>query len=810
MVEKLRNDSVRGASLLVIASLIFCPFQPAHAQSAEADQGDRSGATESAEIIVTAQRREQRIQDVGISVSAFSGEALKRFGVQSSIDIARLTPGVSISANGGGQNSQFSIRGVTQNDFSDAIEAPVAVYVDETYIPNLNGQIFGTFDLNRVEVIKGPQGTLFGRNATGGLVHFQPNKPSDDPNGYLDVTYGRYNHVRVEGAIGLPISDNVQVRFSGLYNRFDPIMKNIYPYGVSNLIAGTTPPGPSCCQDIWNDDTVALRGQLQMEPTERLTIRLTGSFARQIMGENPYNSVATIGVYDDQGRLSNVRFAGPDEIRMNIGPNGENVAAGGVPTTATRPTPGGDFYGYRAPSAKSLQVSKDWALDNLVRLKATDAALHVNYDLGNAEFASISNYRTFRKNFGTDIDAGPTNLVDYITASKQESFSQELRVSSTGKTNVRWVSGAYYLWIDANVRSGLTAPSNSVFAGVFGPGFATSGIDLINNIRLKTSSISGFGQVEYDFAPKLTAILGGRIIHEHQNYNFSSFAHQNFNDYQIDDGPSLFELQAPYSNTRSHTLWAGKAQIEYRPSRDMLLYAGVNRGVKGGAYNALLPDGSPSLPPSRIPYGPETLVSYEGGIKSTLLGGLATIDASAYYYDYKDYQAFTFTNISAVVINNDARIYGVEASLNLRPARGLNIGLGVSLLDAKVLGLVTQTGPRDVRPTFTPSQTYAGQISYKLPSEIAGGSVEVTADASWRSKSYTNLRNFDADVIRSYFLANAHIYYTISRIKMGVGVDNIFDKRYRTTTYNLATLCGCNEEAYGAPRWWNVSLRYTY
>ncbi|MBV2149828.1 TonB-dependent receptor plug domain-containing protein [Sphingobium sp. AS12] len=795
------------AAQAAIAIMAAGTTQVALAQTAS-DQVGGDG-----EIVVTAQRREQSIQDVGIAITAFSGEQLREMGASSSIDIARLTPGLSISSTSGGQNSQFSIRGVVQNDFGDFIEGPVAAYVDDTYIPNLNGQLFGTFDVQRVEVLKGPQGTLFGRNATGGLIHFIPNRPSDTANGFLDLSYGRFNHVRAEGAIGLPLSEKVQIRLSGLFNRFDPILKNIYPYGVSSLVAGTTPPGPKCCEDLWNDNTVALRGQIQFEPTERLTIRATGSYARTRFGENPYNATATIGVFDAEGRLVNVQFAGPNETRMNIGPNGENVGTNGLPTAQMRPTPGGDFFGYRAPSAKSLTISKDWALDDLNRLKSYDGALHLNYEFDGAELVSISNYRRFFSVHGTDVDAGPENLINFLGDSRQRSFSQEVRLAGTGKGAFRWVTGFYYLYVKTNAYSGFVAPSNSIFAASFGPPFATDGIDLINEIHLETRSVSGFGQIEYDFAPKLSFILGGRLIREHQEYSFDSFAHANVDDYDFDHGPALFPLQDSFADKRSKTLWAGKAQVEYRPDSDTLLYLGVSRGVKGGAYNAALPDGSPSLSPDRIPYRPETLTAYELGLKATFLDGKATFDAATYYYDYKDYQAFTFANVSGIVSNNDARVYGFEASLNLRPVRGLHIGLGVSLLDAKVYDLELAPGLiTDVKPSFTPGKTFSGQIAYTVPQKVLGGNVSFNLDGSWRSKVYGNIRNFDADVIDAYFLANGHVFFTTGdeRYKIGFGVENILDKRYRNVTFNLATLCGCNEESYGTPRWWNVSMRTSF
>ncbi|HZV09200.1 MAG TPA: TonB-dependent receptor, partial [Novosphingobium sp.] len=407
-----------------------------------------------------------------------------------------------------------------------------------------------------------------------------------------------------------------------------------------------------------------------------------------------------------------------------------------------------------------------WSIPDRNRLFAWDTAVHINYQLDGAEIVAISDYRHFRKDYGTDVDAGPENLIDFISDSVEHSFSQELRIAGAKKGPVRWVAGAYFLDINSLVHNGFKAPSNSVFAAYY-PGYAQSGIDLINDVNLKTESISAFAQGEYDFAPKLTLILGGRIIHEHQDYTFDSMAHANTNDYEFTYGPALFQLQDPYANKRNTLMWAGKAQVEYRPAKGTLLYFGVNRGVKGGAYNAQLPDGSASLSPSRIAYNPETLVAYEAGLKTGFWHNMLTLDLSGYYYDYHNYQAFTFSNVSGIVSNNDARNFGMEASLNLRPARGLNIGLGLSLIDAKVKHVAIATGIyKDVRPTFTPAKTLAAQIGYTLPEQLAGGDINFNIDGSWRSKVYANIRNFDADIINPYFLANMHVYWNRGPLRL--------------------------------------------
>ena len=187
------------------------------------------------EVVVTAQKREQDIQDVGISVSAFTGDQMKVLGVQDSFDIALFIPNVNISGNIAGQNTQFSIRGVTQNDFNDIIEAPVAVYLDEGYIPIAQGQTFAMFDIERVEVLKGPQSTLFGRNATGGVVQYISRKPSfDGMEGYVDATYGQYdtgadpNYSKIEAAIGGPFSNTFAGRIALLYDNRESYLQNLY------------------------------------------------------------------------------------------------------------------------------------------------------------------------------------------------------------------------------------------------------------------------------------------------------------------------------------------------------------------------------------------------------------------------------------------------------------------------------------------------------------------------------------------------------------------------------------------------------
>ena len=290
-----KNSSTgRNLTLALLSSTLCLQVAPAVSQS------------KLEEVVVTAQKREQNLQDVPIAVTAFTGDQMNAFGVQESFDIATFTPGVHISGNLAGQNTQFSIRGVTQNDFNDIIEAPNAVYLDEGYIAIAQGQTFAVFDIERVEILKGPQGTLFGRNATGGLVHYVSNKPDFEKfGGYIDATAGQFdvdndaNRYTVEGAFTGPITETIAARLAFRYNEQDAYLENTYPEGIpsdfsSEYPFGSESPGAGAGEDLGDDETTAVRGTLAFRPDDDLEILFTGAWAETKVATGPYQSKPTI------------------------------------------------------------------------------------------------------------------------------------------------------------------------------------------------------------------------------------------------------------------------------------------------------------------------------------------------------------------------------------------------------------------------------------------------------------------------------------------------------------------------------------
>lgn len=780
------------------------------------------------DIIVTAQKRSENVQNVAISIAAFSGDQLRALGIHESSDIATFTPGVHIGGSLAGQNTQFTIRGVTQNDFNDVVEAPNAVYLDEGYIGIAQGQSFAVFDIDRVEVLKGPQGTLFGRNATGGLVHYISKLPSVTQwEGFVDARFGIMdspkspNVLTLQAGVGGPlIQDKLGVRAAVRWNKQDPYLINFYPTGA---VGGS--PGAGAGADLGNDDTLAGRLTFLARPTETVELILSGNYSRSKVSTGPYQQKPTIAQYDANGELIDVLDVGPNETRASIGvPGGPNVVngdagsdldnngvVGGAGEIYGRPA-GADFFGYIDSDGSGNRFSSDFAFKNQGHVKTWGLNLRGKVELSDSvTLNTVTDYKNYDKLLFIDVDAGPANQLANYGGVDADQFSQEIRLTGTS-SRLNWVTGLYYLHINTHSINGLKAPSNGLVPG--------APLDIASTANLKTTSYSIFGQVDYNFTDQLRLVVGVRAIREKKDYYFIQQLFVSPDPLQVQPPSGLLftigpvypgGVPSPYTDKASKTLYAGKVQLEYRPNSDALLYLGVNRGVKAGSYNAQLNGGLPT-PASAIKYGPETLWSYEGGFKLSLADNKVKLNGSVYYYDYKGYQSFLFTGVAGLVVNADARTYGAELSVQANPYPGLDLSAAVSAFDAKVKDVPLRVaGPirRDVKPTYAPETQISGFARYAW--DMFGGEMSVKADASYSSSYYYNLRNFSADKFSSYVLVNAGINWASNTgFELGVGVDNLTDKKIGVQGFDLATLCGCNEVSYRTPRTLFVQTRYSF
>jgi len=790
------------------------------------------------EIVVTAQKREQGLQDVGIAINAFSGAQLDALGIEQSIDIATFTPGVHISGNLAGQNTQFSIRGVTQNDFNDIIEAPNAAYLDEGYLAIAQAQTFAVFDIDRVEILKGPQGTLFGRNATGGLIHYVSRKPSfEQSEGFIDLSIGRFdtdadaNQFVAEGALSGPLSDNVAGRASFRYSKQDGYLNNIYPAQTPAAgTLGSPSPGAGAGADLGDDDTFAGRVILAIKSGDNTDITLSANYANSDVATGPYQSKSTIAVFNGDpnagGELVNVIDTPANETRSSIiqGTNldggvdiidGDGPGGGSPFTIFPRAVPGGDLFGYLDPDGDDFNTSSDFAFEDQGSTETLGLNAKVEVTLANdVTFTSITDFKDYEKLLFIDVDAAPVNQLANYAGVDASSFTQEFRWNGETEKS-RWVAGLFYLKIDNDSDNGLKAPSGSIVNTLFGAPFDIGVVS-----TLETDSYSIFGQYEYDLRDDLTLTAGLRLIREEKDFQTEIgflFSNDNFTVNQGDFLPNVPLPGAPFSADldSSDTFWTGKLQLDWRPSDDLLVYGGINRGVKAGSFNAPLLGaflGSGGV--DALPYGEETLLSYEVGFKKTLADGISTINASAFYYDYSDYQAFLFVGVGGVVINADAENIGAELEFQTSPADGLDTIFSVSVLDATVedvpLRAFSPLPPRDVDPTYAPSFQATAIARYEWPA--FGGNMHVRGDISYSDEFFYNLRNFDADKFDSYTLVGAGIGWENENadLKLDLQIRNLTDERAGVQGFDLATLCGCNEVSYRAPRAVSLSLRKSF
>jgi len=787
------------------------------------------------EVIVTAQKREQGLQDVGIAITAFTGEQMRALGIEQSFDIASFSPGVHISGNLAGQNTQFSIRGVTQNDFNDIIEAPTAVYLDEGYFAIAQAQTFAVFDIDRVEILKGPQGTLYGRNATGGLVHYISNKPTfDGPEGYLDLTYGRFDtsadadQWRVEGAMGGPLGDTFAARVAFMFNQQDGYLDNLYPLGAVGAA-----PGPGAGVDLGDDDTFAFRGTMLFEPSEVLSVTMSVNAAGTDVATGPYQSKPTIGIYNAAGELTNTIDVTAGETRRTIAADGSDAGSdqddNGIPDdffdNATgafgpdglvdigRPA-GTDFFGYLDPDGEDFKTSGDFAFNDSGHVDTKGLNAKIVYDLNDSlQLTMISDFKDYEKLLFIDVDSAPVNQLANYAAVDATSFTQEIRLNGDTDQS-RWVLGFYYLKIDTVSDNGLKITPG----GVAGPA-----LDVGTDAELKTDSYSVYGQYEFDMNDQITLIGGLRIIQEEKEYEMDAGLYFGSTDARtIHVGtkflpPLPFGLSTSIDTDSSDTLWAGKLQIDYRATDDLLLYAGVNRGVKAGSFNAPLLGSYISLlfatGNDGIPYDEEVLLSYEGGFKATFFDGSTRFNGSVFYYDYTNYQAFLFTGIGGVVINSDADNYGIELELQTSPFEGFDALLGLSWFDATVKDvplLIGSANLRDVNPTYAPEFQVTAMARYEWP--MLNGMMSITGNVSYSDEYFYNLRNFDADKFDDYVMVNMGLGWNSedghwqARFK----VNNVTDERAGIQGFNITTACGCNEISFRAPRWYGFNVRYNY
>jgi iron complex outermembrane receptor protein len=770
--------------------------------AAGAEKADPAGAGLLAEVTVTATKRSESLQKVPISVSAYSGEQIERLGIRDTTQITQQIP--SLHMNAWSPNlTIFSLRGVSQNNFTDNLEAPVAVYQDNAYVASMNAISGQLFDMKRIEVLRGPQGTLFGRNATGGLIHYLSNDASRETfNGYTQAEYGRFNSRSLEGALGGAIAPGLRIRGAARVEKADGFIKSrdTDVNGDGSVIL------PGSGQDLGGRDGWAARVNLQYDISPDATVSLWYKHAED-------NHVATGGYVFENCDFEANFYCHTDAAGLSDG-------VGGVINGLTgRPASPWEHFGERRGdfnrNVDSYQGELTWKLNDQLNVTA------------------ITNYLDLRKTYAEDGDATPNLVVNVDTAMNFHQFSQEVRLAGDHE-RLKWQVGAYFLDMDYAGYHNVTGAPVIDLAIAGNGAFNTPTVQQPYGISSKNWSV--FAQTDVNLTDKLSLTLGGRYSVDRKSIDYASV----LVDPLINPAPVVLFTDddvartVPGANREHYSDWAARVSLNYQITSDTLVFASWNRGIKGGNWSL-----SSSIKPAEFKHRPETLNSFETGFKTSLLDRSLRLNGTLFHYIYDDYQAFSLAGGVPHIYNSDAHSTGAELEAFWSPVPAFDAVLGASWQTSKV-DSVPATGIQ-VGPEFFPgapnSQYCANQGGFflcdfpqktiagaKFPNapkfslnyllrynvDLAKGNLAAQVDGVWYDDQYLEVTNGLSSKQKAYNVTNASLTYTHDRsgASLSVWAKNVFDKAYRAYALNLGILG--TTSIYAPPATYGVTLRIPF
>ncbi len=674
-----KNLLIMGAG---VAALLAC--QPALAQTAAAGSDDSAVA----EIVVTAQKREEKLQDVPAAVSVVSGATLAAKGAVNLEGAQYLVPSLNFTKRGTTLNQSLFLRGVGTSSFSIAGEPSVSTVVDGVVLSRAGEAFSDLIDIERLEVLRWPQGTLFGKNASAGVINIVTKRPGDDLGGFLEGAYASNgDEYRVRGAIDVPFSDTVKGRFTGFYGTYGGNLRNTF---TGSRVNG---------YEHWG-----VRGMIVADPTDQLSFTVIADYRKsdddccaQLIGTVPTNLAATI-----------------------------------------LPTPRGD---------KTRQVSQNLVTSTLE--ESYGVSLQGDYDLGEHVLTYIGAYREWKNTEIRDGDwlprayVGLNQLHDRGPADSN-TITQELRLTSPADRPLSYVAGLFYsrAETDRAFRRDLiscpTTPAPTVATPCTAPGVTAATGAAVALHGSTFTNYAAFVQGVYQLSDTLRLIGGLR-------YTSDKLAVYHTRTTLI-AGAGINAPFGPFTGRTTNDNLSGKAGVQFDVSDDTTAYATYSRGYKGPAFNIFFGLGATGTNVIE----PETADSYEIGLKNTLLDGALVLNLAAYYAKYHNFQANNPDTVNGVVVTRftnagTVSTRGAELDVIYRPQTDLTISGGLAYTDAKIdqFKIPTNGNVTGVVPSGTPL-TYAPKWKGSLSVDRrfrTGGAVDwfVGAQGSVQSKQLSQL-----------------------------------------------------------------------
>ncbi len=766
-----RISKIRTVFAATVAFGALSHALPALAQDAAEDEGGN------ADIVVTAQFREQKLQDTPLSITAIDSELLESRNQTDLSQIARQAPNVTLNAMGGAYGASLgaSIRGIGQFDFNPAYEPGVGMYIDDVYYATLTGGIFDLLDLERVEVLRGPQGTLTGRNSIGGAIKLFSKKPSQETEGYFSATYGSRKRLDLRGSANFALTDQIAARISGVFKRQDGYVNQIdygcaRPGNAEGVAAFPSTSSKGCVMAKLGEVNYAgVRGSLGFE-SDKLEFVVTADYSRE-----------------DRTNAAEVVTTASAAV--------SNALCGKFCTYASFYLPAGGQVGagYFMPNRTTFD---GWGISN-------NGTYHLSDSLN---VQSITAYRRYRTTFGTDDDftpfaargAGGYNDLDFWF------FSQELRLNAKIGDMADLTVGGFY----SKQKSTYFTRQDIRYIAP-GLNFQFLGDDPVN-----ANSKAVFASVEVRATDALTFNGGLRYTDEHKDY---TFRRKNYDGTVSIFLGTLDGVKAVYDGNKLD--W--RIAANYRLSDQVMAYASASTGFKGGGVTARPFDAPQALNGS---FGPETVTAYEVGVKTDLLDRRLRLNIAAFINDYKAIQlpliscASLGSNAPCGARQNagDGKIKGFEVELMASPVEGLDIDASLSHLTGNWSRIDTRVGNAILitDPIVSPNWKWSFGIQYKAD---LGSSGSITPRFDMANTGRASAGRITAggpiDFFPGYSLANARITWKNEAEDISISLEgqNIFNKYY--TPFRFAAVQAFSGTIYsqvGRPREWALTVKKTF
>ena len=725
------------------------------------------------EVIVTAQKKSENIQNVPVSIQAFSAKMISDLGLKSSTDLAAVTPNVDIALPAGpGNQPIITIRGIGLNDYDTNNAGPNGIYVDEVYLSSPASQTFQTFDLERIEVLKGPQGTLYGRNSSGGAVNFISEKPSDTFKADLHAEYSSFNTVNLEGGVGGPITDKLDYRAALVVNESEGYVKNDLTGNMEN-----------------GANNAATRLALLWKPTDKLKVlfNVHGGFV-----DNRPAEYLHIGDLDPStGAQCSIAAA---------------YAGGCV-----------DAFGYGTP--KDF-LHGAYNRQKHLKVNSLGSYLRADYETNGLTWTSISSVEHNDKIHPEDSDASPNRLLEIDFGVRSNTFTQEFRVAHSDD-RLDWVGGVYYLHEDLkqNQPIYLFLDLDKFVGAGGGDGSAAIGTD---HSAQTTDAEAIFGQANYAVTDKLKLTLGGRYTDEQRDFHYvggilvQSGGMDHF-------APETLLADSHQSLSKGAFSW--RVAADYHFTKDVHAYASAATGFKSGDFNGSFLSTSPAEIALQLkPVQPETVTTYEAGLKSSLFDNRLVIDLAAFYNEYEKLQVFVLvppvsggTGLPVNVLDNARRAHtdGLDAEVIARPFPNLTAHFNLGLLETRLDDFISSVDPS--QPNFTgnqlplsPHTSFSGILDYTHP--VGEGVLDLQFNATFKSHQFFDISNDRYTTQDGYWLENLRVAYRFHQEKWEVAAfaRNLADKHYLLDAFDLTNPFGFIQGIRGMPRTVGIEANFRY